>query len=214
MKKISIVIVDDHKMIRQMWTIIFADMEAFEIAGEAETLDEAIELIKEKRPDIVLLDINLADESGMDAVPEIRKMSPGTRIIAVSMHNQPAYVKKMMHLGAKAYVTKNSPYEEIITAIEEVMRGNIYVCEEIKNMATADEINPDADEPGIKDLSFREIEVIRLMKNGLASKEIALQLKIALRTVEVHRYNILKKLKLKNTASLLNFINNSDLSFL
>ena len=213
MKMISIVIVDDHRLIRQMWASMFADITGIIVAGEAGTLAEAVEMIKEKIPDIVLLDINLGKESGMDAVPLIRKFSPGTRIIAASMHNQSAYVKKMLQLGAKGYVTKNSPFEEMLTAIEEVMKGNLYVCEEIKNISAEEVMNLDTDAPNIKKLSFREIEVIRLMKDGLASKAIALQLNIAIRTVEVHRHNILKKLQLKNTASLINFINSSKLTF-
>jgi DNA-binding NarL/FixJ family response regulator len=214
MKKISLAIVDDHKMIRQLWTKMFADNINIEVTGEAGTLEEAVEMIKTTRPDIVLLDINLAKESGMDAVPLIRKFSPGTRIIAASTHNQPSYAKKMLQLGAKAYVTKNSSYEEMVIAIEEVMKGNIYVCTEIKNILADQDINIDPGTPDIKDLSFREMEIIKLMKDGLSSKEISLQLEIAIRTVEVHRHNILKKLQLKNTASLLNFINNSDLTFL
>lgn len=210
---ISIVIVDDHRLIRQMWASMFADITGIIVAGEAGTLAGAVEMIKEKIPDIVLLDINLGKESGMDAVPLIRKFSPGTRIIAASMHNQSAYVKKMLQLGAKGYVTKNSPFEEMLTAIEEVMKGNLYVCEEIKNISAEEVMNLDTDAPNIKKLSFREIEVIRLMKDGLASKAIALQLNIAIRTVEVHRHNILKKLQLKNTASLINFINRSKLTF-
>lgn len=213
MKKNSLVIVDDHRLIRQMWAAMFADIADIEVTGEAGSLDGAVEMIKDKKPDIVLLDINLGKESGMDAVPLIRKFSPGTRIIAASMHNQPAYVKKMLQLGAKGYITKNSPFQEMLTAIEEVMKGNVYVCEEIKNISAEELINLDTAETDIKDLSFREIEVIRLMKDGLASKAIALQLNIAIRTVEVHRHNILKKLQLKNTASLINFINSSDLTF-
>ncbi len=193
---------------------MFADNADVEVTGEAGTLNETIDMIKDKRPDIVLLDINLAKESGLDAVPLIRKFSPGTRIIAASMHSQPAYARKMLKLGAKGYVTKNSSCEEMITAIEEVMKGNSYVCKEIKNISAHQVINLHPEEPGIKDLSFREIEIIKLMKNGLASQVIALELKIAVRTVETHRHNILKKLKLKNTASLINFINNTDIGFM
>ena len=214
MKKISVAIVDDHKMIRQLWIKMFAGNASIEVTGEAETVDEAIEMIKNKRPDIVFLDITLGKESGIDAVPLIRRFSPGTRIIAASIHCQPAFAKKMLQLGAKGYVTKNSPCEEMITAIEEVMKGHLYICEEIRNISADQFINLDIDEPGIKDLSFREIEVVKLLKDGLASKAIALELKIALRTVEVHRHNILKKLELKNTASLINFISNTDLNFL
>lgn len=212
MKKISVVIVDDHKLIREMWAKMFASDKEIEITGESGTLDEAIEMIKIKRPDIVLLDINLANASGLDAVPQIRKFSPGTRIIAVSMHNQPAYVKKMLKLGAKGYVTKNSSHDEMFKAIEEVMKGRVYVCTEIKDILSDQALNNEPAGPDAKDLSLREIEIIRLIKNGLSSKEISSQLVITTRTVEVHRHNILKKLKLKNTASLINFINTTDLT--
>lgn len=211
MKKISVVIVDDHKLIRQMWEIMFAVNNEIEITGESATVDGAIEMIKLKRPDIVFLDINLAQGSGLDAVPLIRKFSPGTKIIAVSMHSQPAYAKKMLQLGARAYVTKNSPQEEIFKAIEEVMAGRIYVCAEIKNVLAEQVLNDEPASPIKKDLSFREIGIVKLIKDGLSSKEISLQLHIATRTVEVHRHNILKKLKLKNTASLINYINTTDL---
>ena len=211
MKKITIAIVDDHKLIRQMWSTMLKSNSEIEITGESEALDEAVEMIRVKRPDIVLLDINLAVGSGLDAVPLIRKFSPGTRIIAVSMHNEPAYVKKMMKLGAKAYVTKNSSHEEMFKAIEEVMAGRIFLCAEVKNILAEKALRGEENEHTVKDLSLREIEIIKLIKNGLSSKEISSELNIATRTVEVHRHNILKKLKLKNTASLINYINTTDL---
>lgn len=209
MKKISIVIVDDHKLIREMWTKMFSSHPSLEVTGESGEFDEAIEMVKTKRPDIVLLDINLPPHSGMDAVPLIRKHVPGTKIIAVSMHNQPSYAKKMLQLGAKGYVTKNSSITEIIKAIEEVTNGHNYICTEIKEalsdlFVSGDDIHADA-----KNLSLREIEVIKLIKQGYSSKEIATALNIAVRTAEVHRHNILKKLQLKNTAALINYINNS-----
>lgn len=209
MKKTTIVVVDDHKLIREMWTRMFAEKTDVEIAGEAGQLEEAVEMIRTVRPDVVLLDINLFDKSGLDAVPQIRKYSPGTRIIAVSMHNQPAYAKKMLQLGASGYVTKNSSHSEIFKAVEEVMQGRKYVCTEIKNILSDQILETNSEEGGIKDLSLREIEVIRLINKGYASKEIAAELNISVRTIEVHRHNILKKLKLKNTASLLSFISNN-----
>lgn len=209
MKKTSIVVVDDHKLIREMWTRMFSEKEEVEIVGEAGELDEAVELIKKLRPDIVLLDINLFDKSGLEAVPQIRKYSPGTKIIAVSMHNQPAYAKKMLQLGASGYVTKNSSHSEIFKAVEEVMQGRKYVCTEIKNILSDQILETETEEGGIKDLSLREIEVIKLINKGHSSKEIAAELNISVRTIEVHRHNILKKLKLKNTASLLSFISNN-----
>ena len=213
MKKISIAIVDDHKLIREMWAKLFSGHAEYEIAGESGALEEAIEMIKLKRPDIVLLDINLEQDSGLDAVPLIRKFSPGSRIIGVSMHNQPAYAKKMLRMGAKGYVTKNSSHEEMFKAIEEVMNGRIYVCTEIKNILSDQAFQDELKEPSVKDLSLREIEIIKFIKAGMSSKEISSHLNISTRTVEVHRHNILKKLKLKNTVSLVKFINSTDLAF-
>ena len=213
MKKIRVAVVDDHKLVREMWKEIFRSNNELEVVGEGGELDKALEVIKQKRPDVVLLDINLAQASGFDAVPLIRKFVPGCKIIAVSMHSQPAYAKKMLSLGARGYVTKNSSKEEILAAIAEVMRGGRYVCQEIKNILSEQMLNRDAAGPDVRDLSLREIEVIRLIKDGLSSKEIAARLHISARTAEVHRHNILKKLQLKNTAALINFINTTDISF-
>ena len=211
MKKISIFVVDDHKLVREMWSELFSRNNEIEVIGESGDFDDAISKIKDKRPDVVLLDINLAQSSGFDAVPLIRKFAPGSMIIAVSMHCQPAYVKKMLQLGAKGYVTKNSSRNEILMAVHEVMAGRKYVCEEIRNIISDQMLN---DEPGsgVENLSLREIEVIRLIKEGHSSKEIASVLEISVRTAEVHRHNILKKLRLKNTAALINFINTTDLT--
>jgi DNA-binding NarL/FixJ family response regulator len=212
MKKTRIVVVDDHKLIREMWARLFSTRQEIEIVGESGLADEAVELIKVKRPDIVFLDINIPPGSGLDLVPLIRKYSPGTKIIAVSMHSQPVYAKKMLKLGARGYVTKNSSHREMLEAIDEVMAGRNYICAEIKDRLSEQLLNEDPTDADIRNLSLREIEIIRFIKEGLLSKEIAARLDLSTRTVEVHRHNILKKLKLKNTASLIRYINTTDLS--
>lgn len=213
MKKISLVVVEDHKLVREMWINLFASNDDVKVIGESGVIQEAIEIIKDKRPDIVLLDINMPQSSGLEAVPQIRKFAPGTKIIAVSMHNQPAYARKMLQLGAKGYVTKNSSHQEMFQAIEDVMNGGIYVCLEIKDSLSEQLLKNDSNGAGVKDLSMREIEIIKLIREGLSSKEIGERLNIAVRTAEVHRHNILKKLQLKNTASLISYINTTDLTF-
>jgi DNA-binding NarL/FixJ family response regulator len=105
------------------------------------------------------------------------------------------------------YVTKNSSKEEMIAAIIEVRNGKKYICEEVKNILAQQELDETGEEGDLNNLSRRELDIIKLIKEGLSSKEIAQQLDISLKTVEVHRYNVLKKLKLKNTAALVNFIN-------
>ena len=207
MKKVSIMIVDDHTLIRETWSFLLGKNENFDVVAECGDGERAIELARDKRPDVVLLDINMAPMSGFDVLKMIRKYSPGSKIIGVSMHSQPAYAKKMLRLGAKGYVTKNSPRQEMLEAIAEVSKNQVYICQEVKNILSEQMLNGDQANPDINNLSDREMQIVRALKEGLSSKEIAAELSISLKTVEVHRHNILKKLKLKNTVSLINFIN-------
>jgi DNA-binding NarL/FixJ family response regulator len=213
MKKVSIMIVDDHTLIRETWSFLLGKNENFEVVAECGNGERAIELARDKRPDVVLLDINMTPMSGFDVLKMIRKYSPGSKIIGVSMHSQPAYAKKMLRLGAKGYVTKNSPRSEMMEAINEVSKNNIYVCQEVKNILSDQMLNGDQGNPDINNLSDREMQIVKSLKEGLSSKEIAVELSISLKTVEVHRHNILKKLKLKNTVSLINFINSQAFDF-
>ena len=210
MAKISIMIVDDHTLIRETWSFLLGRDENFEVIAEVGDGEQAVEIAKQKRPNIVLLDINMVPLNGFDVLKLIRKFSPGSKVIAVSMHSQPAYAKKMLRLGARGYVTKNSPRQEMIDAINDVNDGNIYICQEVKNILS-DQMLGEDEGAGLNLLSEREIEVINQIKDGLSSKEIADKLGISIKTVEVHRHNILKKLKVKNTASLINYINSTGL---
>ncbi len=209
MEKITILIADDHKLIRETWTYILNSDERFEVVAECGDAEQAVELAKEVSPHIVLMDINMAPFNGFEATEKIRKVSPDSKVIGVSMHSQPAYAKKMLQVGARGYVTKNSSKEEMFNAITEVFRGNKYVCDEIKTIISDQLLDDSQDTPSINSLTEREMQIIHHIREGHSSKEIASQLDISLKTVEVHRHNILKKLKLKNSASLVNFINSS-----
>ena len=208
--KITILIVDDHKLIRDTWSFILNSDPRFQVVAETNSGEEAIELAKTARPAIVLMDVNMAPMNGFDATRQIRKFSPASKVIGVSMHSQPAYAKKMLQVGAVGYVTKNSSKEEMINAIIEVSKGNKFICDEVKTILSEQVLGDDV-KPNINLLSQREVEIIDLIKQGLSSKEIASKLDITLKTVEVHRHNILKKLSLKNTAALVNFINNAGI---
>lgn len=209
MEKITVMIADDHKLIRETWSYILSNDERFEVIAECGDSEHAVEVAREKKPQIVLMDINMMPISGFEATERIRKVSPVSKVIGVSMHSQPAYAKKMLQIGARGYVTKNSSREEMIKAILEVQEGNKYVCEEIKNNISELILEENKDVPNVNALTEREIQIINLIKEGQSSKEIAAHLNISLKTVEVHRHNVLKKLKLKNSASLVNFINNT-----
>ena len=202
-------IADDHKLIRETWSYILNSDPRFQVIAECGDSEQAVEMTKLKRPHIVLMDINIMQISGFEATERIKRVSPTTKVIGVSMHSQPAYAKRMLQIGAKGYVTKNSSKEEMIRAILEVNEGSKYICEEIKNNISELVLEENKDIPNVNALTEREIEIINLIKEGHSSKEIAATLNISLKTVEVHRHNVLKKLKLKNSASLVNFINQS-----
>lgn len=207
MEKISIVLVDDHKLIRDSWSFILNSDPRFTVIGETDNGEDAVKIARSLKPDIILMDVNMVPVNGFDATRQITKYCPGSKVIAVSMHTMPAYAKRMMQIGAMGYVTKNSSKDEMIKAIIEVDKGRKYICDEVKNILAQKELEDDNPESDMNNLSRREIDIIQLIKQGFSSKEIATELDISLKTVEVHRYNILKKLKLKNTAALVNFIN-------
>ncbi|HUQ97456.1 MAG TPA: response regulator transcription factor [Chitinophagaceae bacterium] len=213
MEKITILIADDHTLVRETWSFILNTDARFQVVAESGSGEDAVEQSKLLRPNIVIMDINLPGMNGIEATQLIRKYSPTSKILGVSLHTQPTYARKMMQKGAMGYVTKNSSREEMFKAIMEIQDGKKYICEEIKNILSEQVISGDEPPSGLNSLSQREIEIIAFIKRGDSSKVIADKLSISVKTVEVHRYNILKKLNLKNAAALVNFINNSQLDF-
>lgn len=210
MEKINILITEDHKLVRETWTFMLNEIPAFNVVGEAGTGEEAVELARQLRPHVILMDINLPGINGIEATALIRKFSPGSKILCVSLHSQPAYVRKIMKAGASGYVTKNSTQEEMAEAIHAVHQNKKYFCEEVQNILAEQELCKSTEKNGLDSLSCRELDVIQYVIKGSSSKEIANSINIAVKTVEVHRYNILKKLKLKNVAALVNFINKNE----
>ena len=207
-KKIRIIIADDHLLIAETWaTLINMDPE-FEVVKVYDNTQSLIDDITEIKPDIAILDININPFSGIEATKMIKKLAPGTKIIGVSMHNQPSFAKKMIRNGATGYVTKNSNKVEMYDAIRAVMKGEKYICAEIQKNIT-NQLLVDEDDNKLSKLTEREIEIIKLIKNGSTNKEIAESLFLSPRTVETHRARILKKLDLKNSLSLVKYINES-----
>ena len=211
MQKITILIADDHKLIRETWNFLFSNEPGFEVIAICGNSAEAVESAREKKPDVIMMDIDMGPFSGIEATERIRKESPGSRVIGVSMHSHPNYAKRMFQVGAKGYVTKNSSREEMIKAITDVYAGEKFICQEMKNNISNQLLAEENDEPDINSITAREREIISYIKEGLSSKEISIKLNISLKTVEVHRHNLFKKLNIKNMASLVNFVNSSPL---
>jgi DNA-binding NarL/FixJ family response regulator len=210
-KKISILLVDDHKLLREVWASVLSSDSRFKIIGSTGDPDEALQLTKSKSPDVILLDINLPGTTGFHLSKELQKVSPYSKVLAVTMYALPAYAKKMMQTGASGYVTKNSSKEEMIEAIIKVAGGDKYICHDIKEKIALNVLNATDAETDIESLTKRELEIIKLIQQGLSSKVIGEQLDVSQKTIEVHRYHILKKLNLKNTAALINLVNQRGL---
>jgi len=202
---IRIVIADDHKLFGETLSDMLVTNSDFEVVALCGNSEEAIEIVRAEEPDIVLMDINMPPISGIEATKTISSFSK-SRVIGLSMHAHPVYAKNMIRAGAKGYVTKNSSKEEIFSAVCEVKNGNRYICSEIKNMISDNLMDDDDEKPHAGLLTAREIQIIEFIRGGFSSKEIASSISVSPKTVEVHRHNILKKLKLKNSSSLVNFV--------
>lgn len=214
MKKTTILIADDHTLVRETWSFMLNAYPQYCVVGECGSGEEAIELTRRLHPDVVLIDINLPGMNGLEATAHIRRSWPAAKIVGVSMHNHPTYAREMIRQGASAYVTKSSPSEELFRAIGEVLRGKKYICQEIKDTLSEQIISSDNGTESLRSLTARELQVIARIARGATSREISEELGVALKTIEVHRYNILQKLKLKNTASLINFVNQHRLELI
>ena len=158
-----------------------------------------------------MVDINMSPVDGFEVTSQICKMKDSSSVIGLSVNNSIPIVKRFLALGAAGYLTKNSSKEELIRALIEVKNGNRYVCEEVRNALARQVLDVDSQVQLINSLSSRELEVIQNVKLGLSSREIGLLLDISMKTVEAHRHHILKKLKLNNTAVLINFFNTNGI---
>jgi len=138
-KKVHIIIVDDHQQVRETWKLLLEQDKRFVIIAECSNGQEAIEAAKNFTFDVMLMDINMQPINGIEATKEIATRVPSARIIGMSINNQPSYARKMIQLGARGYVTKNSSKQEMSSAIINVFHGKQYVCEEVRNKMSANE---------------------------------------------------------------------------
>ncbi len=208
-KKIRLFFVDDHRMMIDMWSALLGSDARFEVVGYALDGESAIEKIKSSQPQVVLMDITLPGQSGIETTKQIRDQNPGIRVLAVSMHSNTLLIKQMLTNGANGYVSKTSSFEEMSNAIQTVANGQRYISDDIKELITTQMINPELQSAAAKinQLTKREMQIVDLLKEGLSSKEIAERLLISNRTVEVHRYNIFRKLEVTNIVSLIKLVN-------
>ena len=203
--KIKIVLVDDHALVMKGFTNLLAKNADFKIVGEATSSLEALDIVKKQKPNIVLMDINMPNETGIECARKIVKSYPESKIIMLTMHNDEQYILKALSVGAKGYVMKNCEFEELMQAISEVNAGNEYFSKGI-DPTTIDEIkqklSENSKEAEFTELTKREIQIIKAISQGWSNKEISDKLFISDRTVNTHRTNIMAKMKVKNSVEL------------
>ncbi|HEU4762150.1 MAG TPA: response regulator transcription factor [Gemmatimonadales bacterium] len=200
---IKVLVADDHTVVREGIRHVLDGEPGFTIVAEAATAAEAVRLAEAEKPDVVLLDITMPGESGLQAAVRMRKLVPGTRILILSMHDNPEYVLESVRAGAHGYLLKDSAATELRQAIRAVHQGEEYFSAPIAHRLRAAVRGQAGELPGPLDvLTGREREVLVGIALGRTNKEIASELGISHRTVETHRESLMRKLGIKTVAGL------------
>ena len=201
---IKIVVVDDHQVVRDGIVSLLQNLDTeVEIVGKGANGVEAVALAVEHQPDILLIDVAMPELNGIDATQKILKDHPDIAIIAVTMHAERSFITGMLQAGAMGYIRKESAFEEISAAIDSVMDGEVYLGDGIANIVASDyRRKQEVTEAPTKALSARESQVLKLIAEGLKTREIAAKLFVSDKTVETHRRKISRKLDLYSVAEL------------
>jgi two-component system, NarL family, response regulator DegU len=215
---VKIVLADDHGIVRDGIKSTLRDEKTFKIIGEASNGLEAIEVVKALSPDVIIIDINMPKMNGIEATAIITKKYPHTKSLVLSMHDNEDYVLKSIEAGASGYLLKDTNKEEFIKAIKAVANGGKYFSTSISNILATGYLHRikkegarSIDDESENGLTRREKGILKLIVQGRSNREIADSLSISIRTIEVHRSNMMKKLKVKNAVELMKFAMENNL---
>jgi two-component system, NarL family, response regulator NreC len=201
---IRIVVVDDHAVVRAGLRLLLEAEDDLEVVGDAGNTRDAVFEVRAAKPDVILLDVVMPDESGIDALPKLLHEAPAARVLILSMQDDPSYVREAFAAGASGYVLKEAADAEVVAAVREVATGNQYLHPALGARMVAAEAKADAADAA-DPLSDREREVMRMLALGHTNHEIAKQLYISVRTAETHRAHIMRKLQLSTRAELVRY---------
>jgi two-component system, NarL family, response regulator NreC len=204
MSDIRVLIVDDHAVVRSGLRLLLEREPGIVTVDEAANANEAVYRMIEHKPDVLLIDVTMPGTSGIEAIPKLLEASPSSRVLVLSMHDDPRYVRDAFAAGASGYVLKEAADSEVVAAIREVAAGNDYVNPALGARMVAAEAK-EAAEARADPLSEREHEVLRLLALGHTNQEIAKTLYISVRTAETHRAHIMQKLRLASRAELVRY---------
>ena len=197
-----VLIVDDHPVVRQGIRLMIEAEPDLTICGEAQTEQQARKLVRELKPDALVVDLSLTEGDGFNVVRDVHAHFPGIRILVLSMHDEAIYAERLLAEGASGYIMKQAATDQLITALRTVLRGERFVSESLKRSLEARRA---ADGAPSSRLSARELQVISLIGRGLGTREIADNLSLSVKTVETHRLTIKRKLALDTNAQLVQY---------
>jgi DNA-binding NarL/FixJ family response regulator len=209
MKKIRIILADDHKVLRQGLCSLLEDQPDLQVIGEAGDGLQLLELLGENRPDVVLADLKMPNLNGLDALAQIQKRFPKIRTVILTMHDDLSYIERALHVGVCGYVLKDEDMVEVITAIRHAANNQHYLSPKVAAKAPPANLDTEkeADFSPLDALTNRERQVFQLVAEGKTNTQAAEMLGLSARTVEGHRSNFMKKLSLKNHVELAIFAN-------
>ena len=202
--RISLIIVEDHPVVVEGLQILFNSSGKYCVEAVAGTGKECLRLLQFFTPDVLLLDINLPDISGIDLCKQILNKHPDQKVLALTTYNERVFIQQMLDNGAYGYVLKNASSEEILEGVDEVSKGNKYLCTEAENLLKKTQENELM-------ITRRESDVLKLLAEGFTNLEIAEKLFISPLTVDSHRKNLIVKLQARNTASLIKIASDKGL---
>ncbi len=205
--KTRIYIVDDHALFRKGLAVMINAEPDMEVCGEAEECAVATQNILRLKPDLVIADISLKGNSGIELIKNIKAVEPQIQVVVLSMHDESVYALRVLRVGAKAYVMKQDTAHAVVDAIRSIRKGQLYVSERVASQmlnryAQGEELGDDSP---VSTLSDRELEVLNLIGAGVPTRDIAARLHVSIKTVETHRAHIKSKLNLENAAQLVQF---------
>lgn len=208
MRRIRILIVDDHAILRAGLKMLLSAQSDMEVVSEAANGDRAVQEARQTRPDVVLMDLTMPGSGGFAAVKAIVRDCPDTRVLVLSMHDDPAYLRSVLAAGASGYVVKRSVDMELLTALRAVHRGGLFVDPSLGHVFVRDVLNKErqpVDPRTLTVLSERESQVLRLIAEGHGSTDIARHLGVSVKTVETYRARIAEKLDLHTRHEIVRF---------
>jgi DNA-binding NarL/FixJ family response regulator len=200
---IRIVLADDHALVRKGIRSLLEKLDNIEVVGEASEGREALELSKTHQPDIVFMDITMPGLNGLEAITRMKKECPTARVIMLSMHAREEYFQQALESGAAGYLLKDADWMELELAIRTVMRGETYLTPTVAKYAVdAYRLRKEGDQGPLACLSSRQKEILQLIAEGYANKEIAQRLNLSPRTVETHRAELMERLNIRDVPGL------------